>query len=133
MFDIKNCEEVEIALANTAQSTFYFGNEFNLRDAKKITGIEVFSADDITKTPSGGTVFSNANLKKAYLTLISKDGNSEIVSSMPLSSLQASNNNGQIREFDMPMINPSKCYITFGDNSALVANDVVVFAFYYER
>lgn len=132
MLKIKNCEEVEVQIINTAQKTFYFGNEFILRDARKITGIEVFNADVVAKTPTGGTVISSANLKKAFLTLVGEENNREIVSNIPLYTLLASSNNGQIREFDMPMINPSKCYITFGDNTTLSANDIVPFAFYYE-
>jgi len=132
MFKIKNSQEVEISISNTAQTSFYFGNEFIIRDARKITGIEVFSAADMTKTPTGATVISDANLKLGYLTLVTVDGNREVVAQMPLSSLQASNNEGIIREFDMPMINPSKCYVTFGDNAGLTANDVILFNFYYE-
>lgn len=133
MLHIKNCEEVEVQITNTSQRNFYFGNEFILRDARKITGIQVFDASVITKTPTGGTVISAANLKKAYLTLVSEENNREIVANIPLQTLLASSNDGKVREFDMPMINPSKCYITFGDNSTLNANDIVVFAFYYEQ
>lgn len=133
MLKIKNSQEVEVAINNTAQSTFYFGNEFILRGARKITGIEAFNAGVVTKTPSGANVIDAANFAKGYITLVGEENNREIISSMPLASLLASANNGQIREFDMPMINPSKCFVTFGDNSALVANAVIVFNFYYEQ
>lgn len=132
MFKIKNSEEVEVAIINTAQQTFYFGNEFILRNARKITGIEVFSASQVANTPSGAAVISQAILQGAFITLVGEENNREIISKMPLSSLLAANNNGHVREFDMPMINPSKCYITFGNTTGLVANSVIPFAFYYE-
>lgn len=133
MLKIKNSEEVEIQISSTAQNQFSFGNEFNLRDAKAITGIQVYSATDMTKSPNGASIMSQTNLQKGYLSLVTVEGQREVIHLLPLSSLQASNNNGQIREFDMPMINPSKCKVIFGDNSTLVLNDIILFAFYYEK
>lgn len=133
MLKIKNCQEVEVSIINTAQQNFFFGNEFILRGARKINAIEVFSATQIPYTPTGAAVIAQNLLENAYLTLIGEENNREIISQMPLSSLLAANNNGNVREFDMPMINPSKCYIRFGNNTGLVANSVIVFAFYYEQ
>lgn len=124
---INNVEVVSIKL-QTSNTQFSLPILENLR-GKKITAIEVFP---ISEVPTDRINQANCNataFKQASLTL-SINGK-EKVKDLPLQSLVVSNNSGTIKEFGEVVINDQKSYISFSSTSNLVANEVIIIAFYY--
>lgn len=126
---IKNCELVELKVANTSNSRIYFPINENLKD-KKIVGVETFKVANVAKSPVGNAIINATAVKDAYVTL-NADGR-EKVKDIPLSAFDVANNAGFIKNMDGLNINLQKSYVSFAQTSNLVANEAIVFAFYYE-
>lgn len=126
---IKDAEIVEVIVSNTSTQKFNFPDVPNLR-GKKITSIEVFKLDDVSKAPSGKNVVNNNAIKKGFLTLYIKGR--EKIKEMPLQALVPSNRNGVVRKTDLFDLDYQKSYISFADTLDLVINEVVLIVFIYE-
>ena len=105
-----------------------------LETARKITAIQAWPAEYMNTSPvSGKVVFESSALKRSFLNIVSKEGNEEILSQLPLSGLVRETNDGVFFEVCLPPINITKCYISVPDTSPLNTNNVWVLGFHYEN
>ena len=86
------------------------GTTFNIPDqpllrTKKALSLEVYSADDCTKSPSTNGVISTAILKSSYLTLYFSNG--QFIQNIPFTRLHPINNGavGNAFVYDVPELN----------------------------
>lgn len=81
VFKLKKSQYVELYVPSTAtnQQQFNFPDQPQLRNAV-LMGISVYSADDVTKTPTGKTVVSTAILKKSFITLFIQNADAPVQS-----------------------------------------------------
>lgn len=126
---------IEVLMDNAAATQFFFATDATLEGAKKILAIETYSVADVTKSPATQrALVSDAVLAKSYLTIVSKNGDEELISKIPLASLSVKNyNNGIIRELNIPSMNVTKCYITVADTTGLTANTIWLLGFHYTK
>ena len=127
--------EINFAQAGAAGQRVYFKDIPTLtpRDGKTVietVGLEVFSAAELTTSPNGATVISNANLSTIALTLTV--GSKERCFLIPCKSLQAVVNGGQIRRFFNLPVNIVKSYVQVV-SAGINAGESVCFNFYYRE
>lgn len=118
---------------NLGTSTPGNGANINIKDYPQlrdiyVTGVEVFSDNVITLSPSGKTVVSD--LKGITLTLVDVF-NMEIVYQYPTYDLNPVNVGGFYRDINPFQLQLTKSYITILDAGALNANESVMINFYY--
>lgn len=118
---------------NLGTSTPGNGANINIKDYPQlrdiyVTGVEVFSDNVITLSPSGKTVVSD--LKGITLTLVDVF-NMEIVYQYPTYDLNPVNVGGFYRDINPFQLQLTKSYITILDAGALSANESVMINFYY--
>jgi hypothetical protein len=121
---------VELKLTTVAANgTLNFADVPQLKGAI-VHAIEAFTDSQVTKTPSGNTVFANAAAKEMLMTFV--EGNEEKVQLIPYYTLVAANNGGMIREFkDLKLnINKSNVFIT---GTTATANHALLFTIYYSK
>ena len=95
---------------------------------KYIQGIEAFTDGQVTKTPTGNTVFAAAAAKEIVMNFYEM---SEIKhKNIPYYTLISSNNGGLIREFDNLKININQSNYYMGGTTATI-NHALLFQFYY--
>lgn len=118
---------------NLGTSTPGNGANINIKDYPQlrdiyVTGVEVFSNNVITLSPSGKTVVSD--LKGITLTLVDVF-NMEIVYQYPTYDLNPVNVGGFYRDINPFQLQLTKSYITILDAGALNQNESVMINFYY--
>jgi len=109
------------------------GANINIKDYPQlrdiyVTGVEVFSDNVVTLSPSGKTVVSD--LKGLTLTLVDIF-NMEIVYQYPTYDLNPVNIGGFYRDFNPFQLQLTKSFITVLDNSGVSQNQSVMINFYY--
>lgn len=109
------------------------GANINIKDYPQlrdiyVTGVEVFSNNVVTLSPSGKTVVSD--LKGLTLTLVDIF-NMEIVYQYPTYDLNPVNIGGFYRDFNPFQLQLTKSFITVLDNSGVSQNESVMINFYY--
>lgn len=109
------------------------GANINIKDYPQlrdiyVTGVEVFSNNVVTLSPSGKTVVSD--LKGLTLTLVDIF-NMEIVYQYPTYDLNPVNIGGFYRDFNPFQLQLTKSFITVLDNSGVNQNESVMINFYY--
>jgi hypothetical protein len=112
--------------ANSGATKLQFQDQPYLR-GKQITGIEIFTVNDMSKSPSNKDVITAAQMEKSYLTLYLNDpGNpqnvGEWIQNVPLTILhrvQNSANDPFVRKaYDLvgQVIYWEKCYFSFASS-----------------
>lgn len=105
-----------------------------LEEAKRIIAIQAYKVTDVTNSPIDQSALANATVfNKSFLVLVSKQGNEEVISLIPLADLCRSANNGVLKEFGILPINVTKCYIQVASVTALSASEVWLLGFHYEK
>jgi hypothetical protein len=132
---IDNYLLLTIAL-NSTTNTYNLPDDGTLRDAKRITGFRPMYAFNAGMTdPSGNALCDAATFKTGYLS-IKKKGTNVPIQQMPLNELAlipSTNGNTQpVVPINVTDINPSGCYVQFGDVSAVTAGDVLLIGVYFE-
>lgn len=133
--------EIVIPAASTATKIQF--QDFPYLRGKQITGIETFTVNDISTSPTGKTVVTNAIAIKSYLTLYLNDLQNpnnvgEWIQNVPLASMhrvQNSANDAFVRKaMDMvgQVVYWEKCYITLGSAAAPVADTSYLFNIYFK-
>jgi hypothetical protein len=120
----------EVNLGNTTPGV---GANINIKDYPQlrdiyVTGVEVFSDNVVTLSPSGKSVVSD--LKGLTLTLLDIY-NMEIVYQYPTYDLNPVNIGGFYRDFNPFQLQLTKSYITILDPANVAANQSVMINFYY--
>lgn len=126
---IRNAEAVEVKITSTSQTRFQFPISENLR-GKKVVGVETYKVADVSVSPLGNALCNATALAKGSLTL--QVEGKERIKDIPLASLIASNNNGLIKTIKPAIVSLEKSYVTFANTTGLVANETVLFMFYFE-
>ncbi len=124
-------EVVEVALGATVKGSYTLGQNNENIEKGKVIAIEVYSATEIAKTPTGNALAVLADLKKGYLTLFSKG--EEKLANIPLHTLNPTLNSGRIRFFDELQLEMSKCKITFPDVAGLTGTTSVMLVFHFKK
>lgn len=119
--------EVNFASAPAAGQRFFFGDIPALRTVFT-HGIEAISASQLSTSPTGKTVNTQANCATLMLTLAI--GDTEEVYQIPVTSLISTLNGGFIRQFNGKRINLPKSYVT-SVTTGISANQSILFNFYY--
>lgn len=122
----------EVLIGSTPQAglKLNFPNNLGQLNGKKIIGIEVYSADQLTNgVLTYATNTSAAGCRQAVLTLV--EGTTEKVKEIPLYDLIPQVNGGLQRELEPFICNISKSYIKLVATSAIVLNNVFVVNFIY--
>jgi hypothetical protein len=123
---------VEVKLTSvTNGSQFIFPDNQIIRGQEvTVYGIEVFTADQVTKTPGGNTLISSAGAQGLVLNFL--DNNSiNKVNQMPYYSLVAAYNSGVVREFKPFKMVLQKCFVQVTDSSNLTANQAILINLIY--
>lgn len=128
----KYAKMVTVPVSNVNTTQFNLPTDDTLRSGR-ITGIEVVSLDDVTVGPQNLTPVNATVFSKSYLTVKSSAGNEEILSKIPLERLRAFNNTGLPYPICIEQLNPSDCFIDTSNVTALVANEVFMLIFHFER
>lgn len=134
LFKIKAAEFVEVVVpAGNTKGQIFFPDLPNLRK-KQVEGIEAYSGLELTTTPSGNTVQSNADFDNAVVTLYYNGGEYFVT---PLISLKRIDNGVahgwyfDIAALNGQVIDWTKSYITLTGNIANFAAKAFVFNVYY--
>lgn len=125
---IQNCELIEIKIANATSGRWAFPISENLK-GKKLVALEVFQVAKVAIAPSGNAVINATAFKNALLTL--QLNGKEKVKDMPLVAFEAASNNGLIKQLEAYNIDLQKSYVSFTTQTGVVANESIIFAFYY--
>lgn len=120
----------EVNLGTTAPGN---GQNINIQDYPQlrdviITGVEVFSANQVAVSPQGKTVVST--LTGITLTLMDKF-NMEMIYQYPAYDLNPANVSGLYRDIFPFELQLTKSYISILSNTSLNANESVCLNFFY--
>lgn len=120
----------EVNLGTTAPGN---GQNINIQDYPQlrdviITGVEVFSANQVAVSPQGKTVVST--LSGITLTLMDKF-NMEMIYQYPAYDLNPANVSGLYRDIFPFELQLTKSYISILSNTGLNANESVCLNFFY--
>lgn len=88
--------ELNFATAPAAQTRVNFVDQPQLRE-KRIVGIEAISASQLSFSPTGKNMVTQANCLSTGLTL--KEGTTDIIYQIPFAQMVTQNNGGLVREF----------------------------------
>lgn len=127
--NIKNCELVEVKIANTSSSRIAFPFTENMK-GKKVQAVETYQLTNVAKAPSGNALINATAFKDAFLTLQVKG--KEKIKEVPLISFTTSYNDGLIKTLEPDTIDLQKSYVSFSQTANLVANESMIFVFYFE-
>lgn len=111
---------------------------------KQITGIEVINGADMTTSPTGKTIVTNAQMKLSYLTLYLNDVNNpknvgEWIQNVPFTLMHRVQNASsdpfvrQMYEMQGQVIYWEKCFISLASSLANTADVSFLFNVYFKN
>lgn len=118
---------VTVQVKQSGASKLYFQDEKALT-GKKIFAIEAFSNNDIATTPLGQPIINQSAFDRSFITIT--NSGKERIKDMPLRCLQASNNNGAVKQFADLEVDFQKSYISFGDTQDVINDKQLTLLFY---
>jgi hypothetical protein len=138
-FKITNSQLVEVIVpAGTTTTTFNIPDQPQLR-GKKITGVEIFNATDISNGPSSTATIPTGTMTKAYFTFYvnKKNGESgQFLLNVPFSTLhRVAGVNPyvfEIPDFDDLDIDFNKSFITVTSSTLFASAASFLFNVYYK-
>lgn len=95
-----------------------------------IYGMEVFTASQLTVTPSGKTIITAANSLNVVITFVDNK-NVERIFQIPYSALVSSSNGGFIRMVKPFLLNLTKCYVQLVGAGTVATSEAIAVNFYY--
>lgn len=118
---------------NLGSSVPGVGQQINIQDYPQlrdvaICGIETFSSDNVSVSPSGKVVVSD--LRGIGLTVLNKS-NFQVMYQYPLYDLAPSLNGGFYRDIVPFEVQLTKCFITIFDTAGIAANESVILNLFY--
>lgn len=96
-----------------------------------IDGLEAFTSTQLTTSPNGKAIITDAASLGIVLTFVVNE--TEEVYQIPYYTLVSGNNAGLIREFGNKRINLVKSYATILNIAGLTAAQSLIFNFYYKK
>lgn len=125
---------VEAVIAGTPA----YGATFKFQDIPNISkknielyGLEAYSADQMSKSPSNLDVISAGDVPLISVTLVTTENNYKQIENQPYYNFIRSNNGGFIVLLNNMRINLDKCYITLLGAGGLAQDQTCLFNLYY--
>lgn len=130
---ISRSQLVEATITGTAYGTqCNFNNVQSIsKNNIKLKGIEVFSEEQLAKSPTGLTVVGTTGIPSLTLTLVDKN-TKKVIDAIPVYGLIRSNNGGFIYLLNNIEINLTECFVTVNDSTGLTAGESLVINLYYD-
>ena len=125
---------VEVVINSTATGSIFTlpDNQILRQPNVEVYGVEVFNADQLSKSPGNRTVISAAASTNIVVTL--QDNKSiNRINQAPYLSLNSAVNNGIIREFKPFKMVLTKSFITVLNNTGLTAGEAAVLNIIYKE
>jgi hypothetical protein len=105
-----------------------------IEGSNKIRAIESYRVTNVSNSPLDGSATVNETVfNKSFLVLLSKGGNEEVISKIPLTDLCKADNNGNLFELDINGISMQKSYILVPELTATVGTEKFLLGFHYEK
>lgn len=118
---------VTVAVSATAtQTTFDWGNDFNLVGAR-IWAIQMIN-NGVTFAPDGSNNIGAALFAAGFLSLVAANGNDILLDKMPFRYLDPQTSTEGTLMLDGIVISPSKCKFIFATNTLYAANAGTIMA-----
>lgn len=130
-FPISRSTLLEVLVNPDSERSVFSDNE-KLLDKIFLTGIAV-NTNALGKSPKGKNLLTTANLKKAFLTLVSREDGREHHKLLPLENFFADDK--MFVEFDQFPIDVNKSFTTMFDRAGLGAaqTEAFLFTLYYNE
>lgn len=124
--------EVPVSSAPAAGVKYNFPNNLGQLNNVLVTGIEIYSADQLSNGPlSGAAVVPALGMKSACLVIV--DGVTERIRQIPLNNLIPTLNGGLQRDIEPFMANISKSYILLVSATNVTLNQIFIVNWIYKR
>ena len=117
--------EVKLTSVNNGSQFVFPDNQIIRGQNVTVYGIEVFTADQVTKSPGGNDLVTLDGAKGLVLNFLD-DNSINKVNQMPYYSLVASYNSGVVREFKPFKMVLQKCFVQVTDSTNLTANQAIL-------
>jgi hypothetical protein len=126
---ISHSKLIEINMPVVSAGQKYFFTQDQQLAEVYLHAIEAFTNTSLSKTPSGFSMFPDANVSDILLVLAV--GSDEIIYQLPLYTLVAAKNGGLIRQFAHLKINLTKSYIQLVNGANIGAGQSAAFNLYF--
>jgi hypothetical protein len=123
--------EVKLTSTSIGAQIVFPDNQIIRGENIVVYGIESFTSDQITVTPSGNSVVSSTGAKGIILNFLD-DKSINLVNQMPYFALNAASNSGVVREFKPFKCVLQKSFVTVTDASGLSVGQSVFFNLIYK-
>ena len=117
--------EVKLTSVNNGSQFVFPDNQIIRGQNVTVYGIEVFTADQVTKSPGGNDLVTLDGAKGLVLNFLD-DNSINKVNQIPYYSLVASYNSGVVREFKPFKMVLQKCFVQVADSTNLTANQAIL-------
>lgn len=94
-------------------------------------GVEAFTSDQLSDTPSGNAVVNSLQQSQAVLTFIDVNKD-QFIYNFPLFSMIRGNVGGFVTLFSPRLINLTDCYLQLTDAAGILTDQVVAVNLYYQ-
>lgn len=124
-------EIIEVPVGNASGTEFSWGASLpNLRDCAYIKRIEAFHSGQVSTSPNGLAVVSQATFQKSFLKLISGATEFKTIS---LVSLSKFTNGTVVEDVNIPAIDTEKTKVKVANNAGVQPNECYLFEITYEQ
>lgn len=128
MRDTANFELIEVLVnSGSTSQRIFFGDQPKLRNTA-LLGVETYSAENVTKAPSGNATINEDTFACSYLVLVDADTNEERVFNIPLVQLRRLHSQSSagmyvvnLTGFTGMNVNYSKSYVFISDPTKVTA------------
>lgn len=131
---IKRSQIVEFQVTGTPSTFKRYGalpNPQLQRNNVILYGLECFTSDELSNTPTGNVVVSSTQKSQVVLTLVDVNKD-QFVYNFPITSLIRTDVGGFVCLIKPRLINLNDCYVQLTDASNISTNQVLAFNFYYD-
>jgi len=131
---IKRSQLVEFQVTGTPSTRKRYGalpNPQLQRNNIILYGVECFTEDQLSLTPSGNNVVDSVDANQIVVTFVDTDKD-QFIYNFPITSLIRSSVGGFVTLFKPRLINLNDAYIQLVDATGIAQDEVVAFNFYYQ-
>jgi hypothetical protein len=131
---IKRSQIVEFQVTGTPSTFKRYGalpNPQLQRNNVILYGLECFTSDELSDTPTGNAVVGSTQKSQVVLTLVDVNKD-QFVYNFPITSLIRTDVGGFVCLIKPRLINLNDCYVQLTDASGISTDEVVAFNFYYD-
>ncbi len=124
-------ELVKIQVADIGVFSYSFPQSLSRIEKGKIVAIQAYKNSDIAKTPEGETVVADAVFNATFLTLKSKENDTNDIKQTPLQDLRKAANSGVLERLKPLKVDFSQSKVEIPSGTVLVAGTFFLFRVYY--